>query len=116
MLILKNVKKNDTVKNNNTEKSKDKVCQSSNSSLGQQRYRCQGYGHLKFECPTFLRSKGKVIAITLSDNEVSDHESESNQERNFMAFIAIAAVSEIEIADENPSDGELSENANLQEA
>ena len=36
----KNVKKNDTTKNNNVEKSKDKVGQSSNYSLGQQYYGC----------------------------------------------------------------------------
>ena len=36
----KNVKKNDNAKNNNTEKSKDKVGQSSNSFLGQQCYGC----------------------------------------------------------------------------
>ena len=41
------------------------------------------------------------MAITLSDDEVSDHGSESDQEGNFMAFIATAVVSEIEIADEN---------------
>ena len=76
----KNVKKNDTTKNNNSEKSKSKVGQSSNSSLGQQCYGCQGYGHLKSECPTFLRSKGKAMAITLSDDEVFDHESKSDQE------------------------------------
>ena len=112
----KNVKKNDTVKNNNFEKSKDKVGQFSNSSLGQQCYGCQGYGYLKSECPTFLRSKGKAMAVTLSDDEVSDHESVSDQEGNFMAFTATAVVSEIETVDENPSDGELSENADLQEA
>ena len=67
----KNVKKNDTTKNNNVEKSKDKVGQFSNNSLGQRCYGCQGYGHLKFECPTFLRSKGKTMAVTLSDDEVS---------------------------------------------
>ena len=33
-----------------------------------------------------------------------------------MAFTAIAVVSEIKIVDENPSEGELSENADLQEA
>ena len=33
-----------------------------------------------------------------------------------MAFTATTIVSEIEIADENPSDGELSENVDLQEA
>ena len=56
------------------------------------------------------------MAVTLSDDEVSDHEFESDQEGNFMAFTATAVVSEIETADENPFDGELSENADLQEA
>ena len=55
------------------------------------------------------------MVVTLSDDEVSNHESESDQEGNFMAFTAIV-VSEIETANENPSDGELSENADLQEA
>ena len=58
----------------------------------------------------FLRSKGKVMAVTLSDDEVFDHEFESGQEGNFMAFTAIAVVGEIETAYENPIDGELSEN------
>ena len=56
------------------------------------------------------------MAITLSDDEVFDHESESDQEGNFMTFTVTALVSEIEIADENPFDGELSENVDLQEA
>ncbi|XP_050280276.1 uncharacterized protein LOC126721265 [Quercus robur] len=112
----RNVKKNETAKNNNGEKPKEKVGQSSNNSLGQQCYGCQDYGHMKSECPTFLRSLGKAMAVTLSDDEVSDHESKSNQEENFMAFTATAVVSEIETADENLSDGELSKNADLQEA
>ena len=76
----KNMKKNDTTKNNNFEKSKEKVGQSSNSSLGQQCYGCQGYGRLKSECPTFLRSKGKTMDVTLCNDENSNHESESDQE------------------------------------
>ena len=56
------------------------------------------------------------MAITLSDDEVSDHEFESDQERNFMAFTATGVASEIETVDENPSDGELFENVDLQEA
>ena len=73
---------------------KDKVFQSSNNSLGQQCFGCQGYGHLRSECPTYLRSKRKAMAITLSDYEVSNHESESDQEGNFMAFTATAIVSD----------------------
>ena len=56
------------------------------------------------------------MAVTLSDDEVTDHKSESDQEGNFMTFTGTTIVSEIETTDENPSDKELSENANLQEA
>ena len=60
---------------NNAEKPKEKVGQTSNNSMGQQCFGCQGYGHVKSECPTFLRLKDKAMAVTLSDDEVSDHES-----------------------------------------
>ena len=53
---------------------------------------------MKSECLTFLRSNGKVMTVTLSNDEVFDNESGSV------------------VADENPSDGELFENADLQEA
>ena len=61
---LKNVKKNEQTKGVSSEKtnfSKDKVGQSSSNSLGQQCFGCQGYGHVKAECPTYLRFKGKAI-------------------------------------------------------
>ena len=41
------------------------------------------------------------MPITLSDDVGTDHESESDQARNFMAFTAIAIVGETEIVDEN---------------
>jgi len=110
------VKKNETTKNKNSEKSKDKVVQSSNNYLGQQYFGCQGYGHLRSEYPTYLRSKGKTMVVTRSGDEVSDHKSESDHEGNFMAFTTIVEVSEPEIVEESPFDGELSENADLQEA
>ena len=70
----------------------------------------------KSECPTFLISKGKVIAVTLSDDEVSDHKPGSDEDENFIAFTATVVVDESVVANENPSDGELSENDDLQEA
>ena len=69
----------------------------------------------KSKCPTFLRSKGKAMAVILSDDEVFDHESGSDDDRNFIAFTATAIADESVVIDENPFDGELSENANLQE-
>ena len=84
--------------------------------MGQHCFGCQGYGHLKSECPTFMRSKGKAMAVTLSDDEVSDNESGSDEDGNFIAFIATAVVDESVVVDENPSDRELFKNADLQEA
>ena len=71
---------------------------------------------MKFECPTFLRSKGKVMVVTLSDDEVSDQESGSDEDGNFFAFITTIVVNESELIEENPFDGELSECVDLQEA
>ena len=56
------------------------------------------------------------MVVTLSDDEVFGHKSESDQEGNLMAFTATVEVSEPEIIKGNPSNGELSENSNLQKA
>ena len=84
--------------------------------MGPQCFGCQGYGHMKFECPTYLKSKGKAMVVTLSDGEVSDDESEFDKDGSFIAFTAIAVVNESIFAEENPSDGELSEDTDFQEA
>ena len=108
--------RNEPTKVNNTDKPKEKVGQTSNIFMGQQCFSCQGYGHVKSECPTFLRSKGKAMAVTLSDDEVSDHESRSDEDGNFITFIANVVVDESVVVEKNPSNGELSESADLQEA
>ena len=56
------------------------------------------------------------MAVTLSDGEVSNHESGSDEDGNFFAFTATGVVNESDLVEENPSNRELSENANLQEA
>ena len=71
---------------------------------------------MKSECPTFLRSNGKAITITLSDDEISNNESDSNEDGNSIAFTATVVVDESVAVGENPSDRELCEDANLQEA
>ena len=111
----RNFKRNELTKVNNIDKSKEKVGQSSNNSLGQQCFGCQGYGQVESECRTFLRSKGKAITVTLNDDEVFDHESGSDEDGNFITFTATTVVDESVVVDENPFNGELSENADLQE-
>ena len=71
---------------------------------------------MKSECPTHLKFKDKTMAVTLSDGEVSDDESECDEDGNFLAFIATVVVNESIFAEENPFDGELSEDADLQKA
>ena len=71
---------------------------------------------MKSECSTYLKSKGKAMAVTFSDGEVSNDESECDEDGNFIAFIATTVVNESISTEENPSDGELSEDADLQEA
>ena len=57
-------------------------------------YECNGHGHLKKECPNYLKGKGKVFATTLSDSDSSnsDSEGECDSEGNYRAFMAIASV------------------------
>ena len=55
------------------------------------------------------------MAVTLSDGEVSNDESKCDEDGNFITFTATAIVNESISAEENPSDGELSEDADLQE-
>ena len=112
---LKNVKKNDHPRENSSEKlssCKDKVGQSSSNPLGQQGFRCQDCGLVRFECPTYLKFKGKVMVVAFSDDEEFD----SDQEGNFTTFTATTVVDEfVDGKVENPSDKELFENSNLQE-
>ena len=61
-----------------------------------------------------LRSKGKTMVVTLSDDEVSDHESGSDEDGNFIAFTATTVIDESVVAIENPFNVELFEiNPNL---
>ena len=56
------------------------------------------------------------MAVTLSDDEISDHESSSDENGNFIAFTATDVIDESVVVDKNPSHRELSENVDLQEA
>ena len=41
---------------------------------------------MKSEYPTYLKSNGKAMTVTLSDGEVSDNESDCDEDGNFIAF------------------------------
>ena len=71
---------------------------------------------MKSECPTYLKFKGKAMAVTLSDDEVFDDESGCDNDGNFITFTATIVVNESMSTKENPYDEELSEDVDLQEA
>ena len=56
------------------------------------------------------------MAVTFSDGKVSDHKFRSDEDENIFAFTATIVVNESDLVEKNPSDGELFESANLQEA
>ena len=53
------------------------------------------------------------MTVTFSDGEVFDDESKCDEDGNFIAFTAPTVVSESISAEENPSNGELFEDADL---
>ena len=55
------------------------------------------------------------MAVTLSDDKLSDHKFCNDEDRNFIAFTTTAVVNESVAVDENPFDGELFKSADLQE-
>ena len=54
-------------------------------------FRCQGFGHMKQECPTYLKSigKSKALAATLSDTKPEIESDDSDDEVMLNAFTAI---------------------------
>ena len=73
---------------------KKKDGKDSSSTQGIMCYECNGHGHLKKECPNYLRGKDKVFATTLSGSESSnfDAERECDSNGNYLAFMAITTV------------------------
>ena len=70
----------------------------SQSTQGITCFECNGHGHVKRECPNYLRMKGMAYATTLSDSESSNSDSEEScdKEGNFSAFMTVAHVESLE--------------------
>ena len=57
-------------------------------------FECKGLGHVKKECPTYLKAKSKVFVTTLSGSDGSNTNLKESYdgERNYSAFTTIAPV------------------------
>ena len=73
---------------------KKKNRKKSQSTQGVTCFECNGHGHFKKKCPNYLKSKGKMYAMTLSDSDSSNSDSEEScdEEGNYSAFMTIAHV------------------------
>ena len=81
-------------------------------------YNCNGHGHFKKECPNYLKGKGKVFAITLSDYDSSNSntEGECDNEGNYQAFMTIASIdSKNDLSNLVDELGDLSEDEEIEE-
>ncbi|XP_045810770.1 uncharacterized protein LOC123905185 [Trifolium pratense] len=58
-------------------------------SEGVQCHECEGYGHIKAECPTFLKRQRKSLAITWSDEDDSEEETESGSAKHVNALTGV---------------------------
>ena len=82
-------------------------------------FECNGRGHLKKECPNYLRGKGKVFTTTQSDSDGSnsDTEGECDSEGNYRAFMTIASVdSKNDLTSLVDELGELSKDEEVEES
>ena len=61
---------------------------------------CQGFGHVKHECPTYLKSigKSKALATTLSDIEPED-DSDNEDDGILNAFTVTVNLSDVIVED-----------------
>ena len=71
---------------------------------------CQGFGHMKQECPTYLKTigKSKALAVTLNDTEHEIESDDSDDEGILNAFTTIVDLTE-EIVEEVDEEKDLVE-------
>ena len=74
----------------NSKRTSKDVGQGNDVPIGPKCYRCHGFGHMKQECPTYLKSigKSKALATTLNDSKPEADFDESDQEGIVSVFIA----------------------------
>ncbi|GAU36127.1 hypothetical protein TSUD_292870 [Trifolium subterraneum] len=87
---------------------KTKIDEKPAQSKGIQCRECEGYGHIRTECATYLKKQKKSLNVTWSDEDESEEEGESEVVKHVTVLTGIV-TSDTESCDEEVSYDELAE-------
>jgi len=85
---------------------KVKTDENSNQSKGVQCHECEGYGHIKTECATYLKKQKKSLVVSWSDEDNLEEEVENEYAKNVTALTGVN-MSDVESGDEELTYEEL---------
>ncbi|MCI42232.1 gag-protease polyprotein, partial [Trifolium medium] len=85
---------------------KTKIDEKPNQSKGVQCHECEGNGHIRTECATFLKKLKKGFTVSWSDEDESEGEMESESAKQITALTGIC-TSDAESCDEELTYDEL---------
>lgn len=88
------------ISNNLDSQKKTRTEEKSNQGKGIQCYECEGYGHIRPECPTFLKNHKKGLNVSWFDDDESEDYSNSETTKLVMALSG-RCVDEVESCNEN---------------
>jgi len=63
-----------------------KIDEKNTQYKGVQCHECEGYGHIRTDCATFLKRQKKSLAVSWSDGDDSDDEVENESGKHASAF------------------------------
>ncbi|MCI15576.1 gag-protease polyprotein, partial [Trifolium medium] len=95
----------DISKQTNTQR-RTRIDEKTSQLKGVQCHECEGYGHIRTECATFLKRQKKSLAVSWSDEDDSEEEVESESAKHVNALTGIC-MSDTESCDEELSYEEL---------
>ncbi|GAU10045.1 hypothetical protein TSUD_423660, partial [Trifolium subterraneum] len=87
---------------------KTKIDEKPAQSKGIQCHECEGYGHIRTKCGTYLKKQKKSLNVTWSDEDGSEEEGESEVAKHVTVLTGIV-TSDTESCDEEVSYDELAE-------
>ncbi|MCI28313.1 gag-protease polyprotein, partial [Trifolium medium] len=65
---------------------KPRTDEKTNQVKGVQCHECEGYGHIRIECATYLKKQKKDLTVSWSDEDDSEGEVESEAAKNITAL------------------------------